>query len=66
MQLDVYVLESGKVGDVRIKKSSGFERLDDAAVKEVKRSWRFVPGTENGKPVAMWRAFAVTFDLKDA
>jgi protein TonB len=66
VQLDVYVLETGKVGDVRIKKSSGFERLDDAAVKEVKRSWRFVPGTENGKPVAMWRAFAVTFDLKDA
>jgi len=66
VQLEVYVLETGKVGDVRVKKSSGFERLDDAAVKEAKRSWRFIPGTENGKPVAMWRTFAVTFDLKDA
>jgi protein TonB len=66
VQLEIYVLETGKVGDVRVKKSSGFERLDEAAVKEAKRSWRFVPGTENGKPVAMWRVFAVTFDLKDA
>ncbi len=66
VQLEVYVLENGRVGEVRIKKSSGFPRLDESAMKEVKRSWRFIPGTQNGKPVAMWRAFAVTFDLKDA
>ena len=63
--LEVLVLENGRVGDARVKKSSGFPRLDEAAVKEVKRSWRLVPGTENGKPVQMWGQFAVTFKLTD-
>lgn len=63
--LEVYVLENGRVGEARVKKSSGFPRLDEAAVREVKRSWRLVPGTENGKPVPMWGQFAVTFKLTD-
>jgi len=65
VQLQVYVLESGKAGEVKIAKSSGFEKLDEAAVKEVQRNWRFVPGKEDGKPVAMWHTFAVTFRLTD-
>jgi protein TonB len=63
--LEVYVLENGRVGDARVKQSSGFPRLDEAAVREVKRSWRLIPGTEDGKPVAMWGQFAVTFKLTD-
>jgi protein TonB len=63
--LEVYVLENGRVGEARVKKSSGHPRLDEAAVREVKRSWRLVPGTENGKPVPMWGQFAVTFKLTD-
>ena len=63
--LEVYVLENGRVGDARVKQSSGFPSLDEAAVREVKRSWRLVPGTENGKPVPMWGQFAVTFKLTD-
>jgi protein TonB len=63
--LEVYVLENGRVGDARVKTSSGYPRLDEAALREVKRSWRLVPGTENGKPVAMWGQFAVTFKLTD-
>lgn len=63
--LEVYVLENGRAGEVRVKTSSGFPKLDDAAVREVKRSWRLVPGTENGKPVPMWGQFAVTFKLTD-
>jgi protein TonB len=50
---------------VRVKQSSGFPKLDEAAVREVKRSWRLVPGTEGGKPVPMWGQFAVTFKLTD-
>ena len=46
-------------------KSSGFPKLDDAAIKEVQRNWRFVPGKEDGKPVSMWHTFAVTFRLTD-
>lgn len=63
--LEVYVMENGRAGDVRVKQSSGFPKLDEAAVREVKRSWRLVPGTENGKPVPMWGQFAVTFKLTD-
>ena len=63
--LEVYVLENGRAGDVRVKQSSGFPKLDEAAVREVKRSWRLEPGTENGKPVPMWGQFAVTFKLTD-
>jgi periplasmic protein TonB len=63
--LAAYVLDSGKVGEVKIVKSSGFDKLDEAAVKEVQRNWRFVPGKEDGKPVAMWHTFQVTFRLTD-
>ncbi len=63
--LQVFVQENGRAGEVKIAKSSGFEKLDEAAVKEVQRNWRFVPGKEDGKPVAMWHTFAVTFKLTD-
>jgi periplasmic protein TonB len=63
--LQVFVQENGRAGEVKVAKSSGFEKLDEAAVKEVQRNWRFVPGKEDGKPVAMWHTFAVTFRLTD-
>jgi periplasmic protein TonB len=63
--LQIYVLENGRVGDAKVLTSSGFPKLDEAALREVKRSWRLQPGTENGKPVAMWGQFAVTFKLTD-
>ncbi len=40
-------------------------RITQAAIEEVKRNWRFVPGKEDGKPVSMWHTFAVTFRLTD-
>jgi len=63
--LELYILPNGRVGEARVQKSSGFPRLDEAAVREAKRSWRFIPGTENGEPVAMWHATKVTFNLTD-
>ena len=63
--LQVFVLENGRAGEVKVAKSSGFEKLDEAAIREVQRNWRFVPGKEDGKPVAMWHTFAVTFRLTD-
>jgi periplasmic protein TonB len=44
---------SGKPLQVQVVKSSGFDRLDDNAVKTVMR-WRFRPGTRNGVPEVMW------------
>ena len=65
VHLQVYVQENGRAGEIKVAKSSGFPKLDEAAVKEVQRNWRFVPGKEDGKPVAMWHIFAVTFRLTD-
>lgn len=61
--LDLYVLPDGKVGDARVRTSSGFPRLDEAAVKEAKRRWKFIPGTRNGAPEAAWMQLKVRFQL---
>ncbi len=63
--LRAYVGADGRCSQVEVVKSSGFDKLDEAAVREVQRNWRFVPGKEDGKPVAMWHTFAVTFRLTD-
>jgi len=63
--LKVFVTEGGRAGQVEVAKSSGFPKLDEAAIKEVQRNWRFVPGKEDGKAVSMWHTFAVTFRLTD-
>jgi protein TonB len=65
VNLRCFVQESGKCTEVTVVKSSGFDKLDEAAVKEVQRNWKFVPGKEDGKPVAAWHTFAVTFRLTD-
>jgi periplasmic protein TonB len=62
--LTLYVLENGRVGEARVEKSSGFPRLDEAAVKHATARWRLLPGTREGKPVAMWMQMNVRFQLK--
>lgn len=62
--LVLYVQEDGRVGDAKVQKSSGYPRLDDAAVLEAKRSWRFIPAMSGGKPIASWHPVAVTFRLE--
>jgi len=61
--LQVYVNEEGVVSDARVAKTSGFPRLDEAAVKHVRRAWRFTPGTKNGKVAGMWITLPVRFVL---
>jgi len=64
--VEVYVLPNGRVGDARIVKSSGFERLDQSAIDEAKRNWRLVPATRDGVPFAQWYKVRVTFKLTNA
>ena len=59
------VSAEGRVTEAKIDKSSGFERLDEAAMKEALSRWRLVPGTVNGAASAMQYKFAVTFKLTD-
>lgn len=63
--LRMYVNEEGRVTQAEVEKSSGYPALDDAAVKEVLRSWRLQPGTKDGKPVAMWYSISIKFSLSD-
>ena len=56
--------EKAKVTEATIKDSSGFPRLDEAAVK-VAKVYRYTPATENGKPVADCFAYRVVWKLKD-
>jgi protein TonB len=51
------------VDRVEIAESSGFDILDEAAVKAVKR-WQFVPGTAKGKRIAQWVVVPVRFSLE--
>jgi len=63
VELLVYVLPNGKIGEARIARSSGFQRLDNAAVKEAMSSWRLLPNEENGVPIGSWVTLAITFRL---
>jgi TonB family protein len=51
--IELLVLESGLVGEATVLSSSGHPKLDAAAIDVAKRSWKFFPGTEDGKPRAM-------------
>jgi protein TonB len=64
--LELLVGEDGKVSDAKVISPSGFPRLDEAAVKEALRHWKFQPGTEDGKPKPMRHQVKVTFRLEDA
>lgn len=62
--LSVQVLENGRVGEVRLLQSSGFAKLDQSALREA-RKWRFVPGTRDGVPVALWKQVPIKFELTE-
>jgi periplasmic protein TonB len=55
----------GKVTEAVVKTSSGFPKLDEAAIKEALRSWRLLPGTQGGKPIAMKYDFRVVFKIEN-
>lgn len=60
--LRVFVLESGGVGKVELEKSSGYEILDESALKAVKE-WVFIPGKRDGEPVPSWVTVPIKFQL---
>ena len=62
VRLRVLVDERGRPRDVRVLKSSGHSRLDEAAVSAVKR-WQFKPATQDAHAVQAWTQVAVVFRL---
>jgi periplasmic protein TonB len=62
VRVKVLVDERGRPQEVSVAKSSGFERLDQAAIEAV-RKWRFVAATDGRSPIMAWTQVAVTFQL---
>jgi protein TonB len=60
----VRVLASGEPGEVRLHKSSGFDRLDAAAVAAMKQ-FKFNPArTRWGRAVDSWVTLPIEYALK--
>lgn len=53
----------GTVAQVVLRKSSGFDRLDQAALDTVK-NWRFVPAQRGEQKVSAWVVVPVAFSLE--
>ena len=61
--LNVFVDNNGQAQNVVVKKSSGFDRLDSAALETVKK-WKFSPAKQGGSVVASWVQVPVSFVLE--
>jgi protein TonB len=59
----VLVGADGLPQQARVARSSGYERLDQAALAAV-QAWRFVPGKRAGVPEAMWFDVPISFVLQ--
>ena len=59
----VFIDTAGLPRNVQVSSSSGFVRLDDAAVAAVQKA-RFKPYTENGQPTAAWTNVPINFELE--
>ena len=60
--LKVFVTADGRAGNVQLERSSGYSRLDDAALKAVRR-WEFNPARVGPTPVACTVEVPVRFGL---
>lgn len=61
--LRVLIDTDGSAARAEIRSSSGYERLDQAALQTVLR-WRYVPARRNGLPEAMWFNVPINFVLE--
>lgn len=60
--LKVLVSAEGRPDSVEVSKSSGFERLDNAALNAVKQ-WRFEPARKGGKAISAFVIVPLSFTL---
>ena len=60
--IKLLVLEDGSPTSLQVELSSGYSRLDDAAIRAVE-AWRFRPARRDGKPVESWLLVPITFRL---
>ncbi len=61
--LRVFVEADGMSSRVELRSSSGFERLDQAALDAVRR-WKFVPAKQGDQAVGAWVVVPILFNLR--
>jgi protein TonB len=59
----VLIGADGSAQQAEVRRSSGFERLDQAALQTVLK-WRYIPGKRGGVPEAMWFNVPLNFVLE--
>jgi protein TonB len=64
VRLKVQISAEGNVLNVALAKSSGFERLDEAAISSVK-TWKFKPAKQGDAAIASWVEVPIKFILED-
>ncbi len=62
VMLKVLVSESGQPEKVQVDTSSGYSKLDQAAVEAVKK-WSFIPASRSGQPVSAYVLVPIKFSL---
>lgn len=60
--LRVFINTEGRAEQAEVRTSSGYSRLDEAALETVRR-WRYVPGKRAGVAEAMWFNVPIRFVL---
>lgn len=60
----VLIGTDGRAQEARVQRSSGFDRLDRVALETARDHWRYVPGTRDGVPEAMWFNVPISFVLE--
>ncbi|HKT73405.1 MAG TPA: energy transducer TonB [Steroidobacteraceae bacterium] len=58
VRVALFVQPDGRITDLVVERSSGSTQFDEAAIRYV-QSARFLPGTRNGIPEAMWLSLEV-------
>ncbi|MBN1366056.1 MAG: energy transducer TonB [Syntrophaceae bacterium] len=56
------ILPDGRVGEVKIQRSSGYAILDQSAIQAVK-PWKFEPAKKSGNPFTAWVELPIKFIL---
>jgi periplasmic protein TonB len=62
--LKVLIGEDGKPRAIKVSKSSGYVRLDEAAINAIQKT-RFKPPTSDGQPVSGYAQIPLTFELEN-
>jgi TonB family protein len=64
VMIQAFIDENGDPVKVKVGKSSGYEMLDQSAVAAAGKN-KYRPGIRDGKPIATWISYVVTFTLDD-